>query len=44
MCFDATWKSAYAFRQLRTHEKNYPIDDLELAAIIFALKTLWGIM
>ena len=28
----------YASRQLRTHEKNYPTHDLELAAIIFALK------
>jgi len=26
-------------RQLRVHEKNYPTDDLELAAIVFALKT-----
>jgi len=29
---------AYASRQLRTHEKNYPTHDLELAAIVFALK------
>ncbi|KAG8501005.1 hypothetical protein CXB51_003048 [Gossypium anomalum] len=31
---------AYAFRQLKPHEKNYPAHDLELAAIIFALK-IW---
>ena len=30
----------YASRQLRDYEKNYPIDDLELAAVIFGLK-LW---
>ncbi|XP_015960402.1 uncharacterized protein LOC107484303 [Arachis duranensis] len=30
---------AYASRQLKTHEANYPIHDLELAAIVFALKT-----
>ncbi|MFG1569947.1 ribonuclease H family protein, partial [Staphylococcus aureus] len=29
---------AYASRQLRPHEKNYPTHDLELAAVIFALK------
>ena len=29
---------AYASRQLRPHEKNYPTHDLELAAIVFALK------
>ena len=31
---------AYASRQLRTHEKNYPTHDLELAAIVFVLK-IW---
>ncbi|KAL5775879.1 hypothetical protein ACOSP7_013436 [Xanthoceras sorbifolium] len=31
---------AYAFRQLKTHEQNYPTHDLELAAIVFALK-IW---
>jgi len=31
---------AYASRQLRTHEKNYRTHDLELVAIIFALK-IW---
>ncbi|KAI3810130.1 hypothetical protein L1987_19740 [Smallanthus sonchifolius] len=31
---------AYASRQLKTHEKNYTTHDLELGAIIFALK-LW---
>ncbi|XP_016205923.1 uncharacterized protein LOC107646239 [Arachis ipaensis] len=29
---------AYASRQLRPHEQNYPTHDLELAAIVFALK------
>ena len=28
----------YASKQLNPHEKNYPTHDLELAAIIFALK------
>ena len=31
---------AYASRQLKVHEKNYPIHDLELAAVVFALK-IW---
>ena len=31
---------AYAFRQLKNHEQNYPIHDLEMAAVIFALK-IW---
>ena len=31
---------AYGSRQLKPHEKNYPTHDLELAAIIFALK-IW---
>jgi hypothetical protein len=31
---------AYASRQLRKHEKNYPTHDLELAAIVHALK-IW---
>ena len=30
---------AYASRQLRPHEENYPTDDLELAAVVHALKT-----
>ena len=30
---------AYASRQLKVHEKNYPTHDLELAAIVFALKS-----
>ncbi|KAK8999895.1 hypothetical protein V6N11_082033 [Hibiscus sabdariffa] len=29
---------AYASRQLKPHELNYPAHDLELAAIVFALK------
>ena len=29
---------AYASRQLKPHEKNYPTRDLELTAVIFALK------
>ncbi|KAL5541432.1 hypothetical protein UlMin_043476 [Ulmus minor] len=30
----------YASRQLKIHEKNYPTHDLELAAVVFALK-IW---
>ncbi|XP_027178078.1 uncharacterized protein LOC113777243 [Coffea eugenioides] len=29
---------AYASRKLKIHEQNYPIHDLELAAVVFALK------
>jgi hypothetical protein len=29
---------AYASRQLKTHEVNYPVHDLELAAVVFALR------
>ncbi|XP_061362923.1 uncharacterized protein LOC133306619 [Gastrolobium bilobum] len=31
---------AYASRQLRPHEENYPTHDLELAAVVFTLK-IW---
>jgi hypothetical protein len=31
---------AYASRQLRKHDQNYPTHDLELAAIVHALK-IW---
>ena len=31
---------AYASRQLRQHEVSYPVHDLELAAVVFALK-IW---
>jgi len=30
---------AYASRQLRRHEENYPTHDLEMAAVVFPLKT-----
>ncbi|KAH0633386.1 hypothetical protein KY284_036172 [Solanum tuberosum] len=30
----------YASRQLKVHEKNYPTHDLELAAMLFALKIM----
>ncbi|KAL0537615.1 hypothetical protein IC582_026598 [Cucumis melo] len=30
----------YASRQLKSHEQNYPTHDLELAAVVFALK-IW---
>jgi hypothetical protein len=30
---------AYLSRQLRPHELNYPTHDLELAAVVYALKT-----
>ena len=31
---------AYASRQLKSHEQNYPTHDLELAGVVFALK-IW---
>ena len=31
---------AYGFQQLKNNEQNYPTHDLELAAIVFALK-IW---
>ncbi|TYK07716.1 pol protein [Cucumis melo var. makuwa] len=31
---------AYASRQLKSHEQNYPTHDLELAAVVFAFK-IW---
>ena len=31
---------AYAFRQMKPHEQNYPTHDLELAAVVFTLK-IW---
>ena len=31
---------AFASRQLKIYEKNYPTHDLELAAVVFALK-IW---
>ena len=31
---------AYASRQLKPYEMNYPVHDLELAAVVFALK-IW---
>ena len=31
---------AYASRQLKPHEANYPTHDLELAAVVFVLK-IW---
>jgi hypothetical protein len=30
---------AYSSRQLKVHEKNYPTQDLELVAVVHALKT-----
>ncbi|WMV50022.1 hypothetical protein MTR67_043407, partial [Solanum verrucosum] len=39
---------AYASRQLKIHENNYPTHDLELAAVVFALKIcrryLYGVL
>ena len=29
---------AYGSRQLKSHKKSYPTHDMELAAIVFALK------
>ena len=31
---------AYGSRQLKNRDKNYPAHDMELAAIVFALKIL----
>ena len=31
---------AYASRQLKVHEKNYPTHDLDIAAVVFAFK-IW---
>ena len=31
---------AYASRQMKPHEQNYPTHDLELAAVVFAMK-IW---
>ena len=31
---------AYASKQLKVHERNYPTHDLELAAMVFSLK-IW---
>jgi hypothetical protein len=30
---------AYGSRQLKKHERTYPTHDLELAAVVFALKS-----
>ena len=32
---------AYALRQLKDDERNYPTHDLELAAVVFAIK-IWS--
>ena len=34
---------AYASRQLKPHERNYPTHDLELGVVVFALK-IWHII
>ena len=31
---------AYASMQLKVHERNYPTHDIELAAVVFAVK-IW---
>ena len=31
---------AYGSQQLKNHEQSYPTHDMELAAIVFALKAL----
>jgi hypothetical protein len=33
------WVISYSSRQLRLHQKNYPTHDLELAALVIALRT-----
>jgi hypothetical protein len=37
---EQTWAIAYASRALQNHEQNYPTHDLELVAVIHALK-IW---
>ena len=32
---------AYASRNIKVHERNYPTHDLELAAVVFVLK-IWS--
>ena len=32
---------AYASRQLKPHEQNYPTHDMELATVVFTLKIWW---
>ena len=34
------WVVSYGSRQLKNHEQNYPTHDMELAAVVFALKIL----
>ena len=52
MYCDASWEglryvlmqydraNAYASRQLKRHEQNYPTHDLEMAVVVFILK-IW---
>ena len=41
MCFDAVREgSGLWFTLVENHEQNYPTHDMELAAIVFALK-IW---
>ena len=35
--------AAYGSRQLKNHEYNYPTHDMELAAVVFALK-IWPLL
>ncbi|XP_070029610.1 uncharacterized protein [Nicotiana sylvestris] len=35
--------TGYASRQLKVHEKNYHVHDLELAAIVYTLKIWWAL-
>ena len=37
MLMQRGWVIAYASRQLKVHEQNYPMHDLELVALVFAL-------
>ena len=39
MCTAAEWEEiAYTSRQSEKHERNYLIHELEMAAVVFALK------
>ena len=42
MCLDAVREGCVlGFRQLKSHEQNYPTHDMELVAIVFALN-IWS--
>jgi hypothetical protein len=38
------WAIAYISRQLKCHEEHYPTHDLELVAVVLAMRTRWHYM